>query len=721
MINTMYLSILSNRFRWVYCQLESLRHCLPASVRHILGELSKTLDETYEQILRDINEANREHAHRLLQCLTVAIRPLRVKELAEVLAVDFDAARLGGIPTVNTNWRWDDQQQAILSTCSSLIALVDHGGSQVVQFSHFSVKEFLTSERLAHPKRDVSRYHIPLHSAHATLAQACLAVLLRLDDRLNLNELPLSQYAANYWGDHVRFESVSSSIQNAIEYFLDCDKPHWNAWCRIRSDRRRVIPFTADLEVPLFYAAFCGLYDIAQHFITKYPHHVNPKSEAEPKPTPLHAALIGKRFHVAQLLYDHGADVNTPTDHSKWTLLHHACHDVFENVIPSIEIVRWLLTHRARVNARDSSGNTPLHFAAMFGHLDIVQILIRNKAKIDARGSYGETPLFLAAGMGHVEIVRTLIEHKAKVNARGRGADPPLYIPVQWGHLDMAWMLTRHRVNVNAKNLWGKTPLHAVVANGRSSDIAQMLLEHRANINAKDNENKTPLQVAVSKEKVDIVRVLLKYNANIDAKYEEGKTLLHAVIEDSGNLDIVRMLLAHNASVDAKCKWGDTPLHVAVHRRKPNMARMLIEHNANVNAKDEWGLTPLHMAATGVGESEIARMLIKHNANVDAQDKWGSTPLHWATIWKNLDYARILLENNANANVRESPTGTASGRRSTRWHKLSALSKGYSKRSRSLLEQPANPEDKLGKTPLDMALEARFDELVELLREHGAK
>jgi ankyrin repeat protein len=715
----MYLLILSIRFRWVHCQLESLRHCLPPSVRHILGELPKTLDETYERILRDINEANREHAHRLLQCLTVAIRPLRVKELAEVLAVDFDATRRGGIPTVNANWRWDDQQKAIFSTCSSLISVVDHGGFQVVQFSHFSVKEFLTSERLAHPKRDASRYHIPLQSAHATLLQACLAVLLQLDNHPNwVDDLPLlSQYAADYWYDHFRFENVSSSIQNTVEYFLDWDKPHWNAWCRIRSDRRWVIPFTKDLEVPLFCAAFCGLYDIARRLIAKYPHHVNPKSKSEPTLTPLHAALIGKRFHVAQLLYDHGADVNTPTSNYQWTLLHHACHDVFENVIPSIEIVRWLLTHRARVNARDPSDYTPLHLAAKFGRLDIVQILIRNKAKIDARDGYGETPLFLAAAMGHVEIVRTLIEHKANVSARDIGADPSLCIPAQWGQLDMAWVLTRHRVNVNVKNLWGQTPLHMVAANHRSPDIAEMLVEHHANVNAKDNENETPLQVALYKEKVDIVRVLLKYNTNINAKYEEGKTLLHAVIEYSGNLHIVRMLLEHNANVDAKCKWGDTPLHVAVHRRKPDIVRMLIEHNANVNAEDKWGLTPLHMAAMGEGESGIARMLIEHNANVDAKDKWGSTPLHWAIIWRNLDYARILLEHNANMNVRDSPTG----RRSTPWHKLSALSKRYGKRSRFLLKQPANAEDKLGRTPLDMALQAGFDELVELLREHGAK
>ncbi|KAI9434703.1 hypothetical protein H4582DRAFT_1881751, partial [Lactarius indigo] len=68
-------------FRWVFCQLEILRHCFPSSVLNILEQLPKSLDETYERILREISRANIDHAYRLLQCLTVAVRPLRVEEL----------------------------------------------------------------------------------------------------------------------------------------------------------------------------------------------------------------------------------------------------------------------------------------------------------------------------------------------------------------------------------------------------------------------------------------------------------------------------------------------------------------------------------------------------------------------------------------------------------------------------------------------------------------
>ena len=99
------------RFRWVFCQLDVLQHCIPPNLRQYLNELPDTLDETYDRILKGINKAQRDNAHRLLQCLTVAVRPLLVEELAELLAFDLQASTRGGIPTLKEDWRWDDQEE----------------------------------------------------------------------------------------------------------------------------------------------------------------------------------------------------------------------------------------------------------------------------------------------------------------------------------------------------------------------------------------------------------------------------------------------------------------------------------------------------------------------------------------------------------------------------------------------------------------------------------
>ncbi|KAH9170950.1 hypothetical protein EDB89DRAFT_2243816 [Lactarius sanguifluus] len=224
-------------FRWVFCQLEVLRHCFPANIRQTLRELPETLDETYARVLRDINRAHRAHAHRMMQCLVVAIRPLCVEELAELLAFEFDAAQ-GGIPKYRAAWQLHDQTQAVLSTCSSLVTIIDEPwyGRRVVQFSHFSVKEFLMSDRLTSSLGDFSRYHIHPGPAHTTLTQACLGSLFQLDDHIDnksVKSFPLAGYAARYWVEHARFGDVASHVKNGMEILFDPDKPHFAAWIKI--------------------------------------------------------------------------------------------------------------------------------------------------------------------------------------------------------------------------------------------------------------------------------------------------------------------------------------------------------------------------------------------------------------------------------------------------------------------------------------------------------
>src|ERR1700761_8562563 len=100
-----------HRFRWVYCQLEILRRCFPSGIKETLDSLPKTLDATYEHTLLGIDEEKRQFAHRLFQCLAVSARPLRVEELAEILAVRFDGEVL---PQFATGWQLNNAEEAVL-------------------------------------------------------------------------------------------------------------------------------------------------------------------------------------------------------------------------------------------------------------------------------------------------------------------------------------------------------------------------------------------------------------------------------------------------------------------------------------------------------------------------------------------------------------------------------------------------------------------------------
>ena len=401
------------------CQLEVLRHCLLPSIRPTLEELPEGLDETYERILMKIKRPNKIHSLRLMQCLVAASRPLQVKELAEVLAFDFNAE---GIPRLNASWRCEDQEEAVMSACSSLVTIIQDGDSRVVQFSHFTVKEYLTANRLADPIRPAPFYRIQLEDAHLILVRACLGLLLGLDDKVdrdNIEDFPLARYAAQYWATHARFVS-SSLIKDEMERLFDTDKPYFATWLWIYDDDS--VSSTSSMRpekpkaTPLYHAARLGFHDLAKYLIAKHPEHVNARGGIEI--TPMHVAASAGYPDILSLLLEHGAKVDGLGIRGH-TPLHRAAYG------GNPEAGRRLIDHDADINARSIVEWTPLHCAVDFRRAEFVRMLLERGAEVDAETSSGDTPLHYAAQKDDKEIVGLLLEKGAKVNARdGSGKTP---------------------------------------------------------------------------------------------------------------------------------------------------------------------------------------------------------------------------------------------------------------------------------------------------------
>ena len=404
-----------------------------------------------------------------MQCLVVAIRPLQVEELAEVLAVDFDDAE--GVPKLKPNWRWEDQEQALLASCSSLIIIVDTGYSRVVQFSHYSVKEYLTSARLATSSQDVSRYHIALEPAHTILAQACVSVLLRLPDRdeqerddeqddggevddseewetfdgkaVVVNNAPLAKYAAEYWVRHAQFEDVASQIKG-MEYLFDLDKPYFAAWLilhDIDEDFRRSAFHSISLRLksveraPLYYAALCGFRNLMDQLLVKYPQHVN--AICGKFGTPVVAALAGRHFELAQVLQRNGSSVD-PLDLDGESPLY--CAVYAEN----LELTQALLDYGADVNIHNQNGITPLAFAA-YSDPRVVRLLLDRGADPNAQGYNRMTQLHQASRDGRIEIARLLLERGASLELQDGEGMTPLDVASGERRDEMIKLLLEHR------------------------------------------------------------------------------------------------------------------------------------------------------------------------------------------------------------------------------------------------------------------------------------
>ena len=366
-----------------------------------------------------------------------------------MLAVDFEDVE--GTPTLNASWRLEDQEQALLSSCSSLISIVDDRDdndyrghdSRAVQFSHFSVKEFLTSHCLVTPNRDVSYYHIVLEHAHTIMAHASLSVLLSSGDQVKRtdvgNNSPLARYAAEHWATHAQFENVWSCLRLAMESLFDVDKPFFSAWLKLHDIDTYPFVESAFYQLadtwkssagPLYYAVLCGFRDLASHLIVKNLRAVN--TNGGHYLTPFVAALAGGHFELAQLLYRNGSSIDP----------------------------------RGRVRF------TPLISAAFRGDLEIIQVLVEYKADINARNDGGTTPLWEAVSYGGHEAARFLLEHGADPNIPLHSGDSPLHCASGSGNSKAVRLLLEYGVDVDAVDESGKTAFQIALANRHGGIMA---------------------------------------------------------------------------------------------------------------------------------------------------------------------------------------------------------------------------------------------------------
>jgi len=109
-------------------------------------------------------------------------------------------------------------------------------------------------------------------------------------------------------------------------------------------------------------------------------------------------------------LLSSGNNVNEVEEAGQRTGLHTA------SINGNIQIVAILLKAGARVDARDSLGNTPLIYAADHDRLEVAKLLLDVGAQIDAENKNGMTSLMIAAKDGEVEMVRTLLARGANPN-----------------------------------------------------------------------------------------------------------------------------------------------------------------------------------------------------------------------------------------------------------------------------------------------------------------
>ena len=473
-------------FRWVDCQLQSLRECPSrAEVRKALQTLPETLDKTYERMLRNIRPNLRHYAVRLLQWLCIADRAVDLDHIMDAFATS-----IGEEPHLDPDARFVSSDK-ILALCPGLIIKISFRfGEQVsreaVQIAHYSVKEYLVSNRLPIAPDPLYIFRIQQPLANLAMAKTCLVYLI-FEPHVDLNSYtPFRQVALEEWPKF--FSNAKKDLQLmelAISYLT----------------RKKGYTREGDFYEAMYFAIENGLRDIEIWLVDHHRPDMDPSLVLLAK---CEVADINSLDFVGFWI-EKGADVNARN------------------------IERLPISGpRNRIRKILPPGSTPLHMAALRGEVALAKLLLQHGASVKAENDAGLTPLQVAFGEPsclNIDLVGLLWFDGVQGCSDWRGSSLLHQVArIKWRLQDrrvnlenraIKWRLQDRRVNLeNRAMLFGET--------------VAWLIDHGVDPLSKNAEGKTPLHEAARWNNPIVIKALY---AATGRSTEYGGCLL-ALFED---------------------------------------------------------------------------------------------------------------------------------------------------------------------------------------------
>ena len=361
------------------------------------------------------------------------------------------------------------------------------------------------------------------------------------------------------------------------------------------------------------------------------------------------------------------------------------------------------------------------------------------KQTIDQNTVY--SPLVEAIQAGDKKKVLDLIQAGADLNVRAKNIDgrTPLELAIRGSDKDilmeMVYILIQNGAWVRQTNSTSGQPIHAVVNIGnwdKRMKVLHTLINEGADINAQDNDGNTMLGLSVimnEKEWIKMLRATVNSMIDFGIKNKKGQDVM-AITRDLGRIgddsvaaalgtDIKPTNTTFNPPVigqDGDYKkidsWGYSGLMLAIIRGDQKTAQMLIERGANVNwAVPDTGDTALHIAVRSRNPEMFIKMLLAAGAKVNVMNKKRLTPLMLivdiADPKVQIDVFKLLVQAGAYLNAQDDSGNTLIHKAVL--HKDVDLVKFLKADLGALFKNKDN------KSPLDIAKDKKYEDLVKLL------
>ena len=341
-----------------------------------LKQLPPDLDQTYDNILLSVRPADHEYLRRALQFVVFSARPMTMVEVAEAVIVE------PGMSEVDEDARLQ-RPEDLLDIGKSIFtqdANRSHGGTYL-ELSHYSVKEYLISERAR--KGPAAAFAMDEIQAEIGNATCCLTYLSLevFEDKWNdfdartwnrdyhdigceedflirqhyerLQNYPLLDYAAKSCFKHCKKDEVQKAVSSLVKDYLTGE----------RSGRFRNMTYTCVFKST-------DTWETLYMRVFRYS-----------------LISVAARYGLATIVQDllkHGLDADNLT-----------------------QIPDWVEEY--------PEGQTALYRAADFGHKNVCRILIDAGANVNGDHSY-DCPLSAAGRSGNPEIVQLILDAGADVH-----------------------------------------------------------------------------------------------------------------------------------------------------------------------------------------------------------------------------------------------------------------------------------------------------------------